>query len=68
MILFIFFTRFINRELCVYSSRVMPSARLMVLITTPRLLDMKKEKKKLGAQSVGTTKGVKTDDDFELLN
>jgi hypothetical protein len=33
----------------------------------PRLLDMKKEKKKLGAQSVGTTKGVKTDnDDFEL--
>jgi hypothetical protein len=46
----------------------MPSARLMVLITTPRLLDMKKEKKKLGAQSVGTTKGVKTDDDFELLN
>lgn len=28
----------------------------------------KRKKKELGAQSVGTTKGVKTDDDFELLN
>jgi hypothetical protein len=54
-----FFTRFINRELCVYSSRVMPSARLMVLITTPRLLNMKKEKKKVGSAECRNDKRCK---------